>query len=133
MTNWAEKIANDLAETILDVPVYSNVDPNREYSGGETIEFNVQSVEAIPTIKSEIYYNFQLVAATRAPSFSEAIELLNELHDPLQNLLDGYVASGDAAAAFISSKEMSADVRGLIEGESFYGILNFSIQEKEEA
>ena len=133
MTNWPEKIASDLASAFDGVPVYSNVDPNREYDGGKTIELNVQEQTTTATITGAIVYDFQLVAACRASSYSDALELIGDLREDLKPLLTGYVSGGDASAFFISSQEITADARGLIEGESFYGLLNFTIQETERA
>ena len=111
MTNWPEKIASDLADAFDGVPVYSNVDPNREYNGGKTIEFNVQRLQTVPTLSGAVFYDFQIVGACRAPNFDEA----------------------NALASLITSQEITADARGLIEGESFYGLLNFTITTKEGA
>lgn len=133
MINWPEKLANDLSNSFECVDVYSNVDPNREYNGGKTIEFNVQRLDTLPTITSAILYDFQLLAACRAPSYSEALALVNAAREELKPLLDGYVDSGDAVSTFISTQEVTPDARGLIEGESFYGLLNFAIQEIERA
>ena len=72
MTNWPEKIASDLANAFDGVPVYSNVDPNREYNGGKSIEFNVQRLQTVPTLSGAVFYDFQLVGACRAPNFDEA-------------------------------------------------------------
>ena len=133
MTNWPEKIASDLAPAFDDVPVYSNVDPNREYSGGKTIEFNVQKLTTVPTLSGAVFYDFQLVGACRASTFDEANALVEELRENLVPLLLSYETSGDALASLITSQEITADARGLIEGESFYGLLNFTIQEIERA
>lgn len=131
MTNWPEKFANDLASEFEGVPVYSNVDPTRDYNGGKTIEFNVQGFETTPTLSGAFYYDFQLVAACRAPSFDEAAELAEELRAKLEPLFATYVQSGEAVAAFVTEREVTADARGLIEGESFYGLLSFQLTEKE--
>ena len=133
MTNWPEKIASDLATAFDDVLVYSNVDPNREYNGGKTVEFNVQRLQTVPTLSGAVFYDFQLVGACRAPNFDEANALVEELRENLVPLLLSYETSGDALASLITSQEITADARGLIEGESFYGLLNFKITEKEGA
>ena len=132
MTNWPEKIASDLATAFDGVPVYSNVDPNREYSGGKTIEFNVQRLTTVPTLSGAIFYDFDLIAACRAPSYDEANALVEELHAELDPLLRSYVETL-GVVAFITAHEIQADARGLIEGESFYGLLIFKITEKEGA
>ena len=133
MTNWAEKIASDLATAFDGVPVYGNVDPNREYNGGKTVEFNVQRLQTVPTLSGAVFYDFQLVGAFRAPNFDEANALVEELRENLVPLLLSYETSGDALASLITSQEITADARGLIEGESFYGLLNFTITTKEGA
>lgn len=132
MTNWPEKIASDLATAFDGVPVYSNVDPNREYNGGKTIEFNVQRLETTPTLSGVIFYDFELIAACRAPSFSEANALVEELHAELDPLLRSYVETL-GVVAYIAAHEITADARGLLEGESFYGLLRFRITEKQGA
>ena len=133
MTNWPERIASDLANAFDGVPVYSNVDPNREYNGGKTVEFNVQRLQTVPTLSGAVFYDFQLVGACRASNFDEANALVEELRENLVPLLLSYETSGDALASLITSQEITADARGLIEGESFYGLLNFTIQEIERA
>lgn len=133
MTNWPERIASDLATAFDGVPVYSNVDPNREYNGGKTIEFNVQRLQTVPTLSGAAFYDFQLVGACRASTFDEANALIEELRENLVPLLLSYETSGDALASLITSQEITADARGLIEGESFYGLLNFTITTKEGA
>ena len=132
MTNWPERIASDLANAFDGVPVYSNVDPNREYNGGKTIEFNVQRLQSVPTLSGAIFYDFDLIAACRAPNFDDANALVEELHAALDPLLRSYVETL-GVVAFITAHEIQADARGLIEGESFYGLLNFKITEKEGA
>ena len=133
MTNWPERIASDLANAFDGVPVYSNVDPNREYNGGKSIEFNVQRLQTVPTLSGAVFYDFQLVGACRASTFDEANALVEELRENLVPLLLSYETSGDALASLITSQEITADARGLIEGESFYGLLNFTITTKEGA
>jgi hypothetical protein len=133
VTNWPEKVATDLATTFENVPVYSNVDPNREYSGGKTIELNVQNVESIATISGAIEYVYQLVAACRAPSYTDALDLVKAVADELDLLFSSYVRNGDAVDAYRGLVEVTADSRGLVDGESFYGLLNFAIQEIERA
>lgn len=133
MTNWPERIASDLATAFDGVPVYSNVDPNREYNGGKTIEFNVQRLQTVPTLSGATFYDFQLVGACRASTFVEANALVEELREELVPLLLSYETNGDALASLITSQEITADARGLIEGESFYGLLNFTITTKEGA
>lgn len=131
MTNWPEQLATDVATYFDDVPVYSNVDPTREYNGGKTIEFNVQGFETTPLLSGGVYYDFQLVAACRAPSYSEAAELVEDLRDKLGSIIATYVQTNAIEAGLFTSQEVTADARGLIEGESFYGLLNFTISEKE--
>lgn len=131
MTNWPERLANDLASAFDGVPVYSNVDPNRVYEGGKTVEFNVQRLQTVPTLSGAVFYDFQLIGACRAPNFDEANALVKELRKKLVPLLLSYETSGDALASLITSQEITADARGIIEGESFYGLLNFTITTKE--
>ena len=131
MTNWPERLANDLASAFDGVPVYSNVDPNRVYEGGKTVEFNVQRLQTVPTLSGAVFYDFQLIGACRAPNFDEANALAEELREKLIPLLLSYESSGDALASLITSQEITADARGIIEGESFYGLLNFTITTKE--
>lgn len=130
MTNWPERIASDLATAFDGVPVYSNVDPNREYNGGKTVEFNVQRLETTPTLSGAIFYDFQLVGACRAPSYAEALTLAEALHETLASLLRVYLSESLLETFVLSYTEIQADARGLIEGESFYGLLYFTITEK---
>lgn len=130
-SDWPAIFANDLASEFEGVPVYSNVDPTREYNGGKSIEFNVQSFETTPLLSGGFYYDFQLVAACRAKTFEEAAELVDELREALGPEFASLIQSGALYAAFITSHEVTPDARGLIEGESFYGLLYFNLTEKE--
>lgn len=130
MTNWPERIASDLATAFDGVPVYSNVDPTREYNGGKSIEFNVQQLTTVPTLSGAIFYDFQMIAACRAPSFAEANALAEALRETLASLLRVYLSEKLLESFVLSYTEIQADARGLIEGESFYGLLNFTITEK---
>ena len=129
MTNWPEKLANDLSDVISDVPIYSNVDPNRAYVGGETVEFNVQKLENIPLLSGGVFKIYSIVAACRALTFGKADELLNRIRDTIVPILQGYTQNELATNAFASTSEITPDVRGIIEGESFYGLLNIVITE----
>mgnify|MGYP007115416063 CR=1 FL=1 len=131
MTNWPEILANAIATDFDDVPVFSNVDPTREYNGGKTIEFNVQNVKTVPVINGSVYYDFQMIAACRAPSYNQALALLITLRELLQPLFRQYITEKSIVSAFFQTVEVQADARGLVEGESFYGLLNFTITENE--
>lgn len=129
MTNWPEKLANDLSDVIPDVPIYSNVDPNRDYMGGKTVEFNVQKLENAPLLSGGVFKIYSIVAACRDLTYGKADELLNQIRGALEPILQGYTRDELAMNAFVSTSEITPDARGIIEGESFYGLLNIVITE----
>ena len=133
MTNWPEQLATDIASVFDGVAVYSNVDPSREWTGAKTIEFNVNGFERTPLLSGGAYLDFQIVAACRAKTFEDANDLAESLAEEVEKRIAAYKTGGSLFDGVITSTEITADARGLIEGESFYGLVNALFIEKEEA
>ncbi len=132
MINWAETIAEDLRGVVTDADVYSNVDPTREWNGRRTVEVNINSVTRIPLISGGAYLDHNIVVACRGLTYDAAAGLASEIRQDLYYMLDGYVAARKALDATIKGVEVSPDVRGIVEGASFYGVINLVIVTKED-
>lgn len=132
MINWAERLADDLRGVVTNADVYSNVDPTREWGGRRTVEVNVNSVTCIPLMRGGAYLDHNIVIACRALTYDAAAGLASEIWQNLDDILDGYVATRKALDAMSKGVEISPDVRGIVEGASFYGVINIVIVTKEE-
>lgn len=132
MTNWPDILANDLATEFEGVQVYSNVDPSREWTGTPTIEFNVNAVDRVPLISGGAFVDYQIVAACRAKTFDEADDLAERLAAAVDEKIPEYIDAGTLYDGVVTGTEIAPDVRGLIEGESFYGVASVTFTEKEQ-
>lgn len=132
MTNWAETIAEELRDLVTDTDVYSNVDPTREWNGRQTVEVNVNSVMRVPLIDGGAYLDHNIVVACRALTYDAAADLALEIQHDLYYMTDSYVAARKAIDALLKGVEISPDVRGIVEGASFYGVINLVIVTKED-
>lgn len=131
MTNWAQVIAADLAATVSGVAIYSNVDPAREFTGATTVEINVNSVERVPLISGGAFADYNVVIACRALTFADADALMIEIKDTVETLIDSYIANLQIIDGILTGQDVTPDLRGITEGESFYGVLNLTLTEKE--
>lgn len=131
MTNWAQVLADDLSITIDDVAIYSNVDPAREWTGAASIEINVNAVNRVALISGGAFLDYQVVVACRALTFDAADDLATTLKEKVETLIDSYIANLSIIDGVITSQEVAPDIRGINEGESFYGLLNVTLTEKE--
>ena len=131
MINWAERLADDLRNVVTGAVVYSNVDPAREWGGQQTVEVNVNSVTRIPLMNGGAYLDHNVVVACRALTYDAAATLATFIRGSLDVFVDTYISAGEAIDAVITQVEISPDVRGIIEGASFYGVVNLVIATKE--
>lgn len=132
MTNWSQAIADVLPTFLLDpVAIYSNVDPAREFNGAATIEINVNSVERVPLINGGAFVDYNVVIACRALTFDAAAALAANVETQTRIIIGGWIADKSIISGMITSVEIQPDLRGITEGESFYGVINLTLTEKE--
>lgn len=131
MTNWAQAIAADLSAVVENVAIYSNVDPTREFNGATSIEVNVNSVERVPLISGGAFVDYNVVIACRALTFDDAAALAVDVKDNVATIIDALVADNSIISGVLTSLEVQPDLRGITEGESFYGVINITLTEKE--
>lgn len=131
MTNWAQAIAADLSAVVENVAIYSNVDPTREFNGATSIEVNVNSVERVPLISGGAFVDYNVVIACRALTFDDAAALAVDVKDKVATIIDALVADNSIISGVLTSLEVQPDLRGITEGESFYGVINLTLAEKE--
>lgn len=131
MTNWAQAIAADLSAVVENVAIYSNVDPTREFNGATSIEVNVNSVERVPLISGGAFVDYNVVVACRALTFDDAAALAVDVKDKVAAIIDALVADNSIISGVLTSLEVQPDLRGITEGESFYGVINLTLTEKE--
>lgn len=131
MTNWAQAIAADLSAVVENVAIYSNVDPTREFNGATSIEVNVNSVERVPLISGGAFVDYNVVIACRALTFDDAAALAVDVKDKVATIIDALVADNSIISGVLTSLEVTPDLRGITEGESFYGVINLTLTEKE--
>ena len=131
MTNWAEQLATDLASSVDDVVIYSNVDPAREFNGASTVEINVNAVNRVPLISGGAFLDYQVVIACRAITYDDANDLAVEIKGDVETLIDSYKSAKTIVDGVVTALTIDPDIRGINEGESFYGVLNVTITEKE--
>ena len=131
MTNWAQAIAADLSAVVENVAIYSNVDPAREFTGATSIEVNVNSVERVPLISGGAFVDYNVVIACRALTFDDAAALAVDVKDKVATIIDALVADKSIISGVLTSLEVTPDLRGITEGESFYGVINLTLSEKE--
>jgi hypothetical protein len=131
LTNWAQAIAADLSAVVENVAIYSNVDPTREFNGATSIEVNVNSVERVPLISGGAFVDYNVVIACRALTFDAAAALAVDVKDKVATIIDALVADNSIVSGVLTSLEVTPDLRGITEGESFYGVINLTLTEKE--
>ena len=131
MTNWAQAIAADLSAVVENIAIYSNVDPTREFNGATSIEVNVNSVERVPLISGGSFVDYNVVIACRALTFDAAAALAVDVKDKVATIIDALVADNSIVSGVLTSLEVTPDLRGITEGESFYGVINLTLTEKE--
>ena len=131
MTNWAQAIAADLSAVVENIAIYSNVDPTREFNGATSIEVNVNSVERVPLISGGAFVDYNVVIACRALTFDAAAALAVDVKDKVATIIDALVADNSIVSGVLTSLEVTPDLRGITEGESFYGVINLTLTEKE--
>ena len=121
--NWCEYLAEKLRPHVAPYPVYSYCNPDREYNGEILFEFNENDYVVRTLISGDERRQYRLVVSCRAPSYEKANALIGETRKILDKILDNVSFCWD-------EEGVEADVRGIVEGESFHGYAEFSIFEK---
>ena len=129
--NYCEYFADLARDAFPECAVYSNVDPTREWNGTPTLEFNEPDE---PTTRGFLS-GFALTTRTlymiaRAATTTGAEELASRLYDFAVSRASALQANGAVHAWSIANAGTSSDVRGIVEGESFYGYLEITLTER---
>lgn len=129
--NYCEYFADAARTAFSGLEIYSNVDPSREWNGTATLEFNEPDEPKTRTlISGAAIAERTIYAIVRAAS-------LDDLETWTASLLDFCVAScetlqsqGSVYSWAIDGSGTTADVRGIVEGESFYGYVELTLIER---
>lgn len=112
------------------VKVYSTVDPDREYLGETTIEFNEPEDPTTTTFLSGASRtSHSMVVCVRVSEPTRARAAVEQIRPILENALDSLVPK-DAESWSLDEIEIAPDKLGLVEGDSFYGYIRFTINER---
>lgn len=129
--NYCSYLAADTTTNFPNFEVYSNVDPAREWNGTPTIEFNEpDDPKTTSTISGAAIVTRSVYAIARTESCEDAETVLFELCERCTKALDALLKTGTIDAFAIDERGITADVRGIVEGESFYGYVKFLITER---
>ena len=115
----------------LDAEVYSNVDPAREWNGAATVEFNEPNDPQTRTFLSggsEVTRDVYAIA--RAATQSEADSLKTVLRDICESAASRLLSENKIYAWAVDETGTTADARGIVEGESFYGYVRLILIER---
>lgn len=124
--NWCEYLAEKLRPHVAPFPVYSYCNPVREYNGEILIEFNENEYFVQTLISGGEIREYRLVVSCRTPTYEEANRLTREAMRLIENILRDV----ERVSLVWTEEGVEADVRGIVEGESFHGYAEFSIFEK---
>lgn len=114
-----------------NVSVYSNVDPSREWNGATSIEFNEpDEPKIISSVFGYEYATRSVYAIVRSASTTEAESMANELAEICATIASALLELEQIYAWSIDESGTTADARGIVEGESFYGYVKISITER---
>lgn len=122
--NYCEWLADKIRPLTAPYPVYSYCNPDREYNGEVLIEFNENEYNVRTLISGAELREYKLVVSCRAPTY----ELANYLTRRLLSVLEIVLEENGVSFAW-DEEGVTADVRGIVEGESFHGYAEFTIHE----
>lgn len=125
-TNWCEYLAERIRPQAIPYPVYSYCNPDREYNGETLVEFNENEYDVRTTITGAEYREHKLVVSCRTPTYEESDALTRAVMGLIEEILDPI----DGIEYCWDEEGVEADVRGIVEGESFHGYAEFTINEK---
>lgn len=124
--NWCEYLAEALRPQMAPYPVYSFCNPDREYNGEILIELNENEYVVKTLISGDEIREYRLVVSCRAPLYEDADQLTSEA----MSYIEAAIREKEGASLVWTEEGVEADVRGIVEGESFHGYAEFSIFEK---
>lgn len=124
--NWCEYLAERLRPRATPFPVYSYCNPDREYNGETLIEFNENEYVVRTFLSGDEQREYRLVVSCRTPTYEESNRLVREA----MRLIEEILRDVENVSLVWTEEGVEADVRGIVEGESFHGYAEFSIFEK---
>ena len=130
MRNWCEWLAEQIRPLAVPYPVYSICDPTREYDGEVLIEFNENEYKVQTLLSGDDIRTHNLVAACRSPTFELSSALIENIKKLIEEILTNEENEGGLLSFVWDETGVSADIRGIVEGESFYGYSEFTITER---
>lgn len=130
MRNWCEWLADQLRPLVVPYPVYSTCNPVREYNGEVLVEFNENEYSTQTLLSGDEIRTHKLVVSCRSPTFDLSDQLIVGIKEILDGILIEEEKTGDLLSYCWDETGVTADVRGIVEGESFYGYSEFTITER---
>ena len=129
--NFCAELANSAKTAFPDVQVYSNVDTTREWNGSATIEFNEpDEPETRTTLSGAAFVTHSVYAIVRTKTHDEADSFLTQLSGFCAVTAEDLFSNHTIHAWAIDELGTTADSRGIVEGESFYGYVKVLLTEK---
>lgn len=126
-----ERLAAYLEEYFPDVPVYSEIDPNREWNGSAMIEIGEpDDPEFLTFLDGTMQTTRTLYATVRAATQGEAATAADTLETNLKTALESEETQGNIYTWAVDAKDVTPDARGVVSGESFYGYIEFTVIER---
>ena len=129
--NYCAAFAESALIVFTGFVVYSNVDPAREWNGSTTIEFNEPED---PTTKAFLsgreMVEREIYGIVRAKTYVEASDVSLVLRRFCEEAAGKLEADGQIYAWSIEECGTTADSRGVVEGESFYGYVKVNLIER---
>lgn len=125
-TNFIELFGEYIAAKLPLIKVYGNVDPAREWGGQSTVEFALNKQTTRTLLSGATLTLFDVTAACRCGTDRDALALAASVKALLYDFLT-ILANDDTIWSFaFDDFGITADARGLVEGLSFYGFVDFS-------
>ena len=124
--NYIELFGDYIAAKLPQLKVYGNIDPAREWLGQPTVEFNQNTQNTRTFISGGSLTTFEATAACRCATDRDAAELAASVKALLYDFLDMLLNDGTICTYAFDDSGITADARGLAEGLSFYGFVDFT-------
>ena len=122
--NWCKELAEEAIAPSVEYPTYSYCNPEREYNGETLIEVNENDYRVRTLISGSEYREYDLVISVRTQTYDDADALIQTVME----LVSEYLKT--EGAGYVWNEEgVTADARGIVEGESFYGYAEFTVNE----
>lgn len=130
LTNFIELFGDYIAAKLPALKVFGNVDPTREWQGVPTVEFNQNKQTTKTFLSGATLTNYEVTAACRCATDQEAAELASSVKCLLFSFLSMLLNDNRIYSYAFDEKGITADARGLAEGLSFYGFVDFTFNVK---